>query len=197
MGVMKRRNRYILFFGIAVGIVMLVTGIIGMQFPPLSESHGCPENTVPTHHVGECRPLLPIETDTTFPWEKQQAESRDFFRQFQKAVAAERRDEVAGMMMYPLRINYYTDPKPSDYRLLNSPEELIAVYDKVFDSIVKEYIANYDANKVWGNDYFLQTGNGKIGIYCHTFGECPECTFEFHVKIIHSNLIYIDEQTDS
>ena len=94
------------------------------------------------------------------------------------------------MMMYPLRINYYTDPKPAAYRFLNSPTELLDIYDKVFHKSVKDYIANYDADEVWGNDYFLQTGSGLIGIYFNTVGECPECDFTFKVKIIHSNLIY-------
>jgi hypothetical protein len=61
---------------------------------------------------------------------------------------------------------------------------------------VKDYIANYDADEVWGNDYFLQTGTGEIGIYCTTLGECPACNFEFKVKIIHSNLIYRDTIED-
>lgn len=100
------------------------------------------------------------------------------------------------MMVYPLRTQYYTDPKVADYRFVNSPAELLAVYDKVFHKSVKDYIANYDANAVWGNDYFLQTGSGQIGIYCTTLGECPNCNFEFKVKIIHSNLIYRDTIED-
>jgi len=193
---MRPRNRYITFFGIAAGITLFVIGIIGVQFPPLPQVAGCPENTVPTHHPGECRPLLPMEIDETFPWDKQQAEAKDFFREFQKNVSADRREEVAGMMMYPLRVNYYTDPKPSEYRFLQSPAELLDVYDKVFHKSVKDYIANYDANEVWGNDYFLQTGTGEIGIYCTTLGVCPECSFEFKVKIIGSHWIYRDTIED-
>lgn len=88
-----------------------------------------------------------MEIDETFPWDKQQAEAKDFFREFQKNVSADRREEVASMMMYPLRVNYYTDPKPSEYRFLQSPAELLDVYDKVFHKSVKHYIANYDATK--------------------------------------------------
>lgn len=189
--VVTSRNRYILLlFGLAVVIIMLAIGITIMRSRPSAEVSVCPEGTTPSHHRGECRPLLPIETDSTFPWDRQQAETQEFFRQFQKYVSADQRKEVAGMMMYPLRINYYSDPKATDYRYLNSPAELLRVYDKVLHKSVKDYIARWEANKVWGNDYFLQTGNGEIGIYCNTIGECPTCTFEFKVKIIHSNSIY-------
>ncbi len=194
---MTSRNRYIAVFGLAVAVLMFVIGITGVRFRPSPEVAGCPEGTVPTHHVGECPPLLPIETDETFPWDRQQAEAQDFFRQFQKNVSADRRKEVAGMMMYPLRVLYYTDPKAADYRFLNSPAELLRVYDKVFHKSVKDYIASYDAVEVWGNDYFLRTGSGQIGIYCHTLGECPACTFEFQVKIIRSNSIYRDTVEDA
>ncbi|MGD9562448.1 MAG: hypothetical protein AB7F88_09550 [Pyrinomonadaceae bacterium] len=101
------------------------------------------------------------------------------------------------MMMYPLRVLYYTDPKPADYRFLNSPSEFLGVYDEVFHKSVKDYIARYEADEVWGNDYFLQTGTGQIGIYCTTLGECPTCSFEFRVKIIRSNSIYRDTIEDS
>jgi hypothetical protein len=188
---MTLKNRHItVYFGIAVGIVMFVIVLSAVYFLPRTEVRGCPENTVPSYHPGECRPLLPTETDTTFPWDRQQAEAQDFFRKFQQNVAKDKRKEVAEMMMYPLRINYYTDPKDADYRFVNSPAELLSVYDKVFHKSVKDYIANYEASKVWGNDYFLQTGFGEIGIYCKTLGDCPKCDFEFKVKIIHSNLIY-------
>ena len=195
---MTRRNLYItICLGLMAGIVLLVIGITAFRSRLSTEVASCPEGTVPTHHIGECRPLLPIETDTTFPWEKQQAEAKEFFRQFQKAVSTDQRKEVANMMMYPLRIQYYTDPKDADYRLLNSPAELLGVYDEVFHESVKDYIAGYDANEVWGNDYFLQTGTGQVGIYCTTTGECPGCDFEFKVKIIHSNSIYRETIEDA
>ena len=193
---MTCKNRHITLFGLAIGIAMFVIGITAVRFGLSGKVDDCPENTVPSIHPGECRELLPIETDETFPWDRQQAEAKEFFRQFQKSVLANRRKEVAGMMMYPLRINYYTDPKPADYRFLNSPAELLAVYDKVFHKSVKAYIAGYDANEVWGNDYFLQTDSGQIGIYCSALGECPTCSFEFKVKIIHSNMIYRDTVDD-
>jgi len=176
---------------------MFVVGISALRFPPLAKVESCPDGTVPSFHPGECRELLPIEIDTTFPWDKQQAEVQEFFRLFQKNVSANGRKEVAAMMRYPLRIQYYTDPKAADYRFLNSPAELLAVYDKVFHKSVKDYIASYDANDVWGNDYFLQTGTGQIGIYCKTLGECSACNFEFKVKIIHSNSIYRDTVEDA
>jgi len=179
-----------------VGMVLMVIGNSVIRSRLSVEDMRCPEGTAPTHHPGECRELLPIETDETFPWDRQQAEAKAFYRQFQTKVSSDQRKEVASMMMYPLRINYYTDPKSSDYRFLESSTDLLQVYDKVFHSSVKEYIVSYDADKVWGNDYFLQTGTGQIGIYCKTAGECPECTFEFKVKIIHSNLIYRDTIED-
>lgn len=194
---MVRMNRYIFcFFGLAV-IAFFVVGMIGVQFPLSTKVAGCPEGSVPSYHPGECRELLPIETDTTFPWEKQQAEAKDFFRQFQKNVVTDSRQEVASMMMYPLRIHFYTDPKDADYRFINSTSDLLDVYDIVFHKSVKEYISNYDADKVWGNDYFLQTGSGQIGIYCNTRGQCPDCNFEFKVKTIHSNSIYRDTIEDA
>ncbi len=193
---MLRKKRYIIGFAVAVGIAMFIIGIIGVQFPRSLLVTGCPEGTVPTHHAGECRPLLPIETDETFPWDKQQAEAQDFFRQFQTGVAADRREEVVSMMMYPLRVTFYNDPKPADYRFLQSPDELLDVYDKVFHKSVVNYITSYDANEVWGNDYFLQTGTGQIGISCTTLGDCPECSFEFKVKVIRGNSIYRDTVED-
>lgn len=187
---MTTRNLSLALLAIASALLMLVVGIAEVRHRPPAHVLGCPEGSVPTYHVGECRPLLPMEIDTTFPWDRQQAEAKEFFRHFQKRVSADQRKEVAAMMMYPLRINYYTDPKPADYHFLNSPTELLDVYDKVFHQSVKDYIATYDANEVWGNDYFLQTGYGQIGIYCTTIGECPSCNFEFKVKIIASNTIY-------
>lgn len=184
------RNIFLAVLALASALLMLVVGIAEVRHRPQLQISGCPEGSVPSLHAGECRELLPIETDTTFPWDRQQVEAKEFFRQFQKRVSAGQRKEVAEMMMYPLRIKYYTDPKPADYRFLNSPAELLDVYDKVFHQSVKDYIAKYDADDVWGNDYFLQTGYGQIGIYCTTIGECPSCNFEFKVKIIHSSTIY-------
>ena len=191
-----RKQELSLLSKLAVGIATLTIGIAGVWLYLMPEVDRCPDGTVPTHHAGECRPLLTIETDTTFPWEEQQAEAKEFFRHFQENVAADRRTEVADMMMYPLRVNYYKDPRPTDYRFLKTPADLLAVYDNVFHKSVKDYIARYDANGVWGNDYFLQTGSGQIGIYCKTFGDCPECSFEFKVKLIHSNSIYRDAAAD-
>lgn len=170
--------------------MMIFAAVVEFGREPSALRSKCPEGTVPSHHVGECRELLPVETDTTFPWDRQQAEARDFYRKFQANIAADRRSEVVAMMMYPLRINYYTDPKAADYRFLNSQAELLTAYDKVFHRSVKNYIANFDANDLWGNYYFLQTGYGQIGIYCTTMGECPSCDFEFKVKIVASNTIY-------
>jgi hypothetical protein len=179
-----------------VGIAAFVIGITAVWFSLSAKVDGCPEGTVPTHHLGECRPLLPTETDTTFPWDRQQAEAKDFFRQFQKNVAADRREEVGNMMMYPLRVHYFDDARGTDYRFLNSPAELHRVYDRVFHQSVKDYIVNYDADEVTGNDYFLQTGYGQIGIYCTTHGDCPSCGFDFKVKIIASNTIYRESIED-
>ena len=188
------RNRYIaLFFGLAV---VIAAGVTAVRYGRLADVDGCPEGTVPSLHQGECRELLPIETDTTFPWERQQAEAREFYREFQRAVASNDRKRVSTMMMYPLRVNYYDDPRPAEYRLLNAPEELLRVYDRVFHPAVKDYIAKVDANEVWGNDYFLQTGYGQIGVYCTTQGDCPACNFSFKVKIIASNTIYRESTED-
>ncbi|MGE0245348.1 MAG: hypothetical protein AB7Q37_06850 [Pyrinomonadaceae bacterium] len=194
---MTSRNIFVGVLGIAAMSIMLIVGIVEFRQQRTRELGACPEGTVPTHHPGECRELLPIETDTTFPWDKQQAEAKEFFRRFQKSVTADERHEVASMMMYPLRVLFYTDPKPADYRFLNSPTELLDVYDDVFHISVKDYIARYDADEVWGNDYFLQTGIGQIGIYCTTLGECPTCSFEFKVKIVRSNSIYRDTVEDA
>ena len=196
MSLMTSKNIFLAVLTLAAVFYLLAVGIIEVRHSPSANISGCPEGSVPTHHAGECRPLLPMEIDTTFPWDRQQAEAKEFFRQFQKRVSADQRKEVAAMMMYPLRINYYTDPRPTGYRFLNTPAELLGVYDKVFHQSVKDYIAKYDANEVWGNDYFLQTGYGQIGIYCTTIGECPSCNFEFKVKIIASNTIYRETTGD-
>jgi hypothetical protein len=188
---MTSKNLYIaIFVGLAVAIVGFIIGTALLRYQSEAGVPDCPEGTTPSFHPGECRELLPIELDETFPWDRQQAEAKDFFRQFQRSVSEDRRREVAGMMMYPLRVLFFTDPKAADYRFLNSPAELLDVYDEVFHKSVKEYIAGHDANNVLGNDYFLQTGNGQIGIYCTTHGECPACSFDFKVKIIRSNSIY-------
>jgi hypothetical protein len=130
---MTSTNRYVAsFLGLALVIVILVIGITAVRSRLAAKVDECPEGTAPSLHPGECRPLLPIETDTTFPWDRQQLEAKEFFRQFQKNVSADQRTEVADMMMYPLRIKYYSDPKAADYRFLNSPTELLEVYDKVF-----------------------------------------------------------------
>lgn len=175
---------------------MFIVGAIGHYFPPLLSDLDCSAKTMLSQDATKCRELLALKIAEKFPWDKQQAESKEFFRQFQKHVAADQRQEVAAMMMYPLRITYYTDPKAADYRFLNSTAELLDVYEKVFHKSIKEYIANYDANEVWGNDYFLQTGSGQIGINCETLGDCPTCNFEFKVKIIRSNSIYRDTVED-
>ena len=190
MSPMPTRNIFLAALGLASVFYLLAVGISEVRHRPLANISGCLEGSVPTHHIGECRPLLPIEIDTTFPWERQQEEAKEFFRHFQKRVSSDKRQEVAAMMMYPLRVSYYTDPKPADYRFVNSPAELLAVYEMVFHQSVKDYISTYDADDLWGNDYFLQTGYGQVGIYCTTIGECPSCNFEFKVKIIHSNTIY-------
>src|SRR5688500_12136840 len=192
-----RRNRYIaLSLGLAVGIVALVIGITPVLNGLFTKVNECPEGTVPTHHRGERRELLPIETDTTFPWDRQQAEVKEFYREFQNAVAADEREKVSSMMMYPLRVTFFDDARAADYRFLNSPDELLSVYDRVFHQTVTDYIAQVDPNTVWGNDYFLQTGTGQIGIYCTTHGDCPSCTFDFKVKIVRGNSIYRDATED-
>lgn len=98
--------------------------------------------------------------------------------------------------MYPLRVNYFSDAKAQGYRFVENQAELLKVYDKVFHSSVKTYIANTNAEDVWGNDYFLQTGYGQIGIYVKTTGDCPACTFDMKVKIIASNTIYRESVED-
>mgnify|MGYP007097581582 FL=1 len=189
---MRPRNRYITVVAVLIGMAAFVIGIIGTELPRIDPGPPCWKEILPAQIATECWELEAQKASATFPWDRQRAEAQDFFRQFQTSVAADRREEVAEMMMYPLRVKYYTDPRPSDYRFLRSPGEMLEAYDMVFHQSVKDYIANYDAGEVWGNDYFLQTGTGQIGIYCTTTGECPECSFEFKVKIIHSNLIYRD-----
>ncbi len=179
-----------------VGIVMFAIGIIGVQFPLLPQVLDCSAKVMLSQDATKCREIEALKVSAKFPWDRQQAEFKDFFRQFQNYVAADRREEVAGMMMYPLRVTFYTDPKPAEYRLLQSPAELLDVYDKVFHKSVTDYIAKYDAREVWGNDYFLQIGTGQIGIYCDTLGDCPECSFEFKVKIVRGNSIYRDTIED-
>ena len=101
---MTTRNLFLAVVALASALFMLAVGIAEVRHRPQAQIAGCPEGTAPTHHAGECRPLLPIETDTTFPWDRQQSEAKEFFRQFQKRVSADQPKEVAAMMMYPLRI---------------------------------------------------------------------------------------------
>jgi hypothetical protein len=46
-----------------------------------------------------------MDATAPFPWVRQHAEARQFYRKFQKAIAADDRDKVSKMMMYPLRVN--------------------------------------------------------------------------------------------
>jgi hypothetical protein len=119
---------------------MSVIRTIGVQFPPLPQVLDCSAKIMPSQDAARCRELLALKAAESFPWDRQHAEAKDFFRQFQNNVSADRREEVAGMMMYPLRITYYTDPWNAHLRSLNSATELLDVYDKVFHKSVKDYI---------------------------------------------------------
>ncbi len=187
---MLRKNRYITVVAISVGIAMFIIGIIGAQFPPSERIPPCWKDPTPAQLATECREIEAQKAWEKFPWHRQQAEAQDFFRQFQTSVAADRRDEVAGMMMYPLRVTFYTDRWNAQYRSLQSPSELLDVYDKVFDESVKDYVANFDANEVRGDYVVYQTSTGEIGIHPKTLGDCPACTFEFKVESIRSNWIF-------
>lgn len=70
----------------AVVIAIAVIGITFMRSRLSPNVNRCREGTVTSYHPGECRELLAIEKDKTFPWDKQQAEAQEFFRQFQKEV---------------------------------------------------------------------------------------------------------------
>ncbi len=171
---------------------MFATGIIGVQFPSLPQVVDCSASTLLSQRATECREIAALKAAENFPWDKQQADVQDFFRQFQTSVAADRREEVAGLMMYPLRVTYYSDRWNVQYRLLQSPSELLDVYEMVFHKSLTDLIANHDANEIWGNNVDFQTGSGEIGIHAKTLGDCPACSFEFKVESIRSNWIFRD-----
>ena len=121
--------------------------------------------------------------------------ARQFFTDFQKAVASNNKKRVASMMHYPLRVNFYTDPRATDYRFIESQSELLKVYEQVFSYSVKDYISKFNPVKIWGNDYFMQTDSGQIGIAVSCKNNKESCDYDFKVKIIHSNSIEIDYQS--
>lgn len=131
-------------------------------------------------------PFPDVEVETS----RQELEVRKFFADFQKAVKENDRKKVASMMMYPLRVNFYTDPREQEYRFIENSTELLNVYDQVFHESVKSYIANTNPAEIWGNSYFMQTGYGQIGIFVTCNGGEEDCTYKFRIKIINSNTIY-------
>ncbi|HKP69400.1 MAG TPA: hypothetical protein VJV05_08955 [Pyrinomonadaceae bacterium] len=190
------RSRNFIRICVLIAIVAFVLGSVSVPiFTLLNNSVEVEPTKIPGRHPGE---YFEIETaEDTFPWDRQQSEAKEFYREFQIAVANDLRKEVAAMMMYPLRVNYFDDRRDLGYRFLNSPAELLDVYDRVFHPTVITFIAKVDPDEIKGNDYFLQAGYGQLGIYCSTHGDCPSCTFDFKVKIIASNSIYRDATEDA
>src|SRR5687767_9008076 len=122
---------------IVVGILAFLLGSFGEALVNFENEHR-PVDEIPEGQSVEYHKS--VETPETFPWVRQQHEVRDFFREFQKAVARDDRGTVASMMMYPLRVGYYDDPRQAGYRFLNERAELLRDYDKVFHKSVKDYV---------------------------------------------------------
>ena len=73
-------------------------------------------------------------------------QARAFFSKFQKAIDANEKQEVVGMVRYPLRS--YRDGKPT---VLKTTAQLLASYDTVFTPGVRCAIKLATVDDIWGN----------------------------------------------
>jgi len=83
--------------------------------------------------------------------------SRSFLAELQTAVRANDREKIAGMISYPLNVNYGT-------RRTRVPNKtaLLASYDKVFTEQIRKDILSQSSHCLFGNDNGAMIGNGEV-----------------------------------
>ena len=82
-------------------------------------------------------------------------EALAFFKRFRAAVVADKRDMVASMIRYPLRIEV-----AGHKGTIKSRVQLLREYDKVFPDAVRCAIKAAKAASVWGNWQGYTVGDG-------------------------------------
>jgi hypothetical protein len=84
-------------------------------------------------------------------------QAKAFFGKFQKAVDANQKQEVVGLVRYPLRS--YLNGKATVYK---TKAQLLSGYDTVFTSGVRCAIQTAKVSDVWGNWRGFTIGAGAI-----------------------------------
>jgi len=135
-----------------------------------------------SHVTGRCEAIRP--EDGAYPWARQQVEEREFFRAFQKTVAADDRKRVVSMMRYPLEIIFDNGLDAETYDSVYSPRELFRAYDTIFCPETKNAIAGVDPNKLKGERFFPNTRFGRVEIFVDDLNDYPDCNFAIKIKRI-------------
>ncbi|HEX8190817.1 MAG TPA: hypothetical protein VF586_20830 [Pyrinomonadaceae bacterium] len=119
-------------------------------------------------------------------------EVEKFYLDFQKAVADGDRKRVAGMMNYPLRVNFRTDSSRRNYRIIRSRDSFLKVYDRIFDRTLKRFIARTTVNDIWANYHGIATPRGEIwiGVFCQR-ADCD--SYHIKVRTIGANSVFLKE----
>jgi hypothetical protein len=90
------------------------------------------------------------------------AEFEKFFLQLQAAVAANDRSRVADHILYPLRVNGWTDEfKGKGTVQIATKPELLDNYDEIFTSRVKDAITKQKIRDLFVNWQGVMVGNGE------------------------------------
>jgi hypothetical protein len=118
------------------------------------------------------------------------SEVEKFYLDFQKAVAVGDRKRVAGMMHYPLRVNFQTDALQRNYRIIRSRDSFLKVYDRIFDRTAKRFIASTAVKDIWGNYHGIATPGGEIwiGVFCKR-ADCDSYYIKVRTIAVNSMLL--------
>jgi hypothetical protein len=84
-------------------------------------------------------------------------QAKAFFAKFQKAIATNQRQQVAGMIRYPL--HSYRNGKAT---VIKTKSALLASYDTVFSAGARCAITTASLDDVWGNWRGFTIGTGAI-----------------------------------
>ncbi|MWV43708.1 hypothetical protein GRF59_08665 [Paenibacillus sp. HJL G12] len=82
---------------------------------------------------------------------------KETFESVQKAVSAGNKEQVAGYILYPLRVN--ENGKSKSYK---DKSEFIADYDHIMTDSVKKALADQKLNTLFVNYQGVMVGNGEI-----------------------------------
>ena len=156
-----------------------------------------------TEEIGNGYPQMPEENiridATALLSEERNAdemfrEATEFYVEFRRAVGTDDRKKVSSMMHYPVSINFYSDAEDSDPRLIKTQAEFLRDYDKIFHKSVKDYIKVVGAN-LPGNSNVGCSRDELVVAFTRPFG-CAECTREFKVILLPSNIFYLKSLKD-